>query len=80
MAKYRAYYTLLERDDVRSVWRIEFGDYDLQTVANERDDRLDHDVKRINTHIIVTDHTQEAIQARVDHLNANTRRRCEPAS
>lgn len=74
MTKYREYFTLLSRDSVRDMWQIEFGDYDRSVVVAERDDYRNH-YKAINLHIIVTDHTGVAIQARVDALNANTMRR-----
>ena len=73
--KYRPYFTLLARDDVRSMWRIEFGSVHREDVVFERDDYMDKGSTRVNLLIIVTHDSQAAIQERVDMLNEHTARR-----
>lgn len=65
------YYSLLERDGPLSPWRIEFGDFERETVADEREDRRDHDVKASNLKIIATGSSASAIAAKVAALNGD---------
>ncbi len=69
----RTYYTLLQRDNRKSPWLIEFGDYDRETVEAEREERTDSvygAVSPSRLKIIATDDSQAAIDAAVDKLNA----------
>jgi hypothetical protein len=75
MAKARKYYTLVSQR-LRREWCIEFGDYDRQTVVEEREDILDgleHSDdpadQLVLFKIITTADDQDAIEAAVAKLN-----------
>lgn len=71
MARNRSYYTLLVRESERDPWAIHFGDYDRDTVEDERYiERHAGDYAAINIRIITTGDTQAEIDAEVDRLNA----------
>ena len=72
----RTYYTLAESVDGR--WAVAFGDYDKQTVMDEREDMLDADItgqsfkrraQRLKV-IITTTSDQAEINAAIARLNA----------
>lgn len=65
------YYTLLSRTKTEPQWVIEFGDYELNVVQDERDDlRGAHDfVKGTQFKIIATGDKQSDIEERVAELN-----------
>lgn len=65
----RRYFTLLTRESKNAKWAIEFGDYDRQTVADERDSLRDSSEKRIHTLIIQTTDEQSDIEATVRGIN-----------
>lgn len=66
----RKYFSLLSIDGTPGCkWAIEFGDYDLQTVEDERDDYRDRGWKAKELKIITTGDTQAAIDAAVAELN-----------
>ena len=69
MARPRTYYTLLMRDNPNEPWRIEFGDWDLETVRDERDERRYNGHRTFDIKIVKTDGTQNAINHKVDVLN-----------
>ncbi len=66
----RKYYTLLARDGKTAPWSIQFGDYDRETVATERDDWAQSGtyLKR-DMMIVETGPKQADFLAKVDHLN-----------
>jgi hypothetical protein len=67
----RTYYTLLEKHHGDNTWRIAFGDYDREVVAQERDDIRDggsFEGQRLK--IIWSLDSQEAIDRRVAEINA----------
>jgi hypothetical protein len=66
----RPYFTLLERDDAKSPWAIQFGDYDQKNVQFELEDRRDHGAKAKNLRIVRTaSDDQRSIDAVVAALN-----------
>ncbi|MQW73435.1 hypothetical protein GHK50_20930 [Sinorhizobium medicae] len=66
----RKYHTLVVIDGTPGCrWSPEFGDYDLETVKDERDDYLDRGWKRRELQIITTGDTQAEIDAAVAELN-----------
>lgn len=65
----RKYYSLLIRDNSESPWQIEFGDYDRETVIDER---LCQDIPKKHMKIITTGDKTADIVAAVDKLNAGT--------
>jgi len=67
----RTYYTLVLRDDGDLRWRIEFGDYDRDTVEAEMESYTDHDYLKRNAKIIRSGDSQADIDAAVDALNAS---------
>ncbi len=71
MARARTYYTLVSKgpDDTR--WAIEFGDYDRNTVRDERDDMKDGDYCDHRFKIITTNDDQASIDAAVAELNGD---------
>lgn len=48
----RKYYWLISREGLHGKWTIEFGDYDLETVKEEFDDHLDHEVSMNDLRVI----------------------------
>lgn len=68
--KPRPYYSLLTRDGSPGcLWAIEFGDYDLDTVKDERDDYRDRGWKASELKIITTTDEQADINRAVFELN-----------
>ena len=67
------YFTLVQRDDDKSPWTIDFGDYDRATVVDELGDRNDHGIKKSNLKIITTSAHQFDINAAVAALNSPER-------
>lgn len=65
----RPYYTLVERDDAKSPWTIQFGDYDKGTVQFELDDRRDHGARAKNLMIICTGNLAKDVTEAVHKLN-----------
>lgn len=65
----RPYHVLLERDDTGKPWRVQFGDYDRETVEDERRDTQDNGVPRHCLKIITTGEGQADIDASVAALN-----------
>ncbi len=66
----RNYYTLIVRDDKQASWCIHFGDYDLDTVQQERFDLIDADeYKGYNIKIITTTDDQRSIDEAVNVQN-----------
>lgn len=65
------YYTLLIQNPDTNVWAVEFGDFDRETVEEERDItwREGEGYKLYNTKIIKTGEDQKEINAKVDELN-----------
>lgn len=61
------YYTLAVFEDDR--WFADFGAYDRDDVADERQDRLDHGVQARHLKIVSTRDWQPAILAAIDKLN-----------
>ena len=74
----RKYFTLLQRDDDKSPWTIEFGDYDKACVTDELLDYNDHGIKKVNMKIITTSAHQFDIDAAVAALNNNQERISNP--
>ena len=70
MAKRRAYFTLLSKGPDDDRWSIEFGDYDRNTVRDERDDMKDGHYCDHRFRIIETGDTQAELDAAVALLNA----------
>ncbi len=65
----RKYHVLLVREDGN--WTIDFGDYDLSTVREERQDKRDHEVKAKDLHILTVDgDTQAAVDAAVKEFRS----------
>jgi len=65
----RKYHTLVVRDGKASPWGIHFGDYDRETVEQEREDGRDY-YKAGDMRIITTsDARQATIDAAVAKLN-----------
>ncbi len=62
-----SYHSLLVK--VGGVWSVEFGDYDIQEVREERDAWREAGIMMKHTKIITTENTQAAINARVAELN-----------
>lgn len=58
-----AYYTLLIREDKGGPWMIAFGDYDKETVIEERDDYREHFHQKQNMKIVTT---RTARQSEID--------------
>ncbi len=65
----RKYYTLCIRHETSGNFCPEFGDWSRSVVMDERDDLLDHDIKRKNIRVISTGGTQAEINAGVARLN-----------
>ncbi|WP_051382438.1 hypothetical protein [Bradyrhizobium sp. Tv2a-2] len=67
----RKYHSLLVRESKTEPWCIHFGDWELETVKQERDDIVDGEqYAKGNTKIITTGGTQAHIDAEVAKLNA----------
>lgn len=66
----RKYHTLLSRDNADSPWRIEFGDFDRETVEQERAEYRDNGAKASTLKIITTGAAQKDIESVVATLNA----------
>lgn len=64
------YYTLATYEDGR--WVADFGAYDRDDVATERDDKLDHGMPAKHLKIVSTRGWQPAILAAIDKLNGIT--------
>lgn len=64
----RKYFTLLVRDGAGRPWGIHFGDFDRETVEDERRDGRDYYAAR-DMKIITTGSRQAAINAAVTRLN-----------
>ena len=67
----RIYYTLIVKCTMTNKWCIHFGDYERQTVEQEREDLLDSEdnLKRRNTKIITTSDEQADINEYVRAYN-----------
>ncbi|RWP18983.1 MAG: hypothetical protein EOR00_09605 [Mesorhizobium sp.] len=65
----RKYHTLLTKDAPTDPWAIAFGDYDLWSVEEERDDHVGRGWKRSQLKIITTGSRQRDIDAAVAALN-----------
>lgn len=65
----RTYYTLFIRDSETGDWSPQFGDYDLQTVRDEKQDYRDNGVKARDCKIIESKPDQVVIDRITDHLN-----------
>jgi hypothetical protein len=61
------YYTLAVRED--GVWGPQFGDYDRETVVDEKIDYQDHGYSVRDLKIIRTGDTQADIDARIAAMN-----------
>jgi len=55
------------------VWRMEFGDYKLEVVLEERDDVYAHDHKKKDVKILQLEDTNEAIMTALAYLNRDTK-------
>ena len=66
----RTYHTLLVRDGLDDAWGVHFGDYDYDTVYEERGELLNGGVLRSHVLIIHTTDAQADIDAAVDRINA----------
>lgn len=66
----RKYYTLAVREN--GVWGAQFGDYDKETVEDERADYLDHDHKARDLKVIKSGDGRVAIEAAIAKLNGAT--------
>ena len=68
------YYTLAVREGRR--WGVHFGDYDLETVRDERVDLIESgEYKRRDTHIISTESAdQKVIDAAIARLNGEAQK------
>lgn len=64
--KAKRYYTLLVRYEAGDAWKAAFGDYDRETVVDERDDSY---ADAAATKIIATAPDQASIDAEVAQLN-----------
>lgn len=70
MSKPRLYHTLIVRDGSPGCpWGPDFGDYDLQTVKDERADRRDQGFKASELRIITTADSQDEIRDAVREIN-----------
>lgn len=72
MTKRKEYHTLLIRrtdDDGQQHWGIEFGDYDLSMVDEERWEYVANECELSDTRIIHTTDEQAVIDAVVSRLN-----------
>lgn len=68
----RRYHVLLSRNDSKSPWRIEFGDFDRATVVAERQDYRDGGTKASNLRIITSNSArQSCVDYCVAALNGN---------
>ena len=63
------YYTLILRATKGSKWVIVGGDYDRQTMIDERRDFIDHGERAHNLMIIYTNELQSDIDHKIDELN-----------
>lgn len=70
----KPYYTLAVREGRR--WGVHFGDYDLETVRDERIDLIEGgEFKRRDTHIISTESAdQGVINAAIADLNGDAQK------
>jgi hypothetical protein len=65
----RKYNVLLVREDGN--WTVDFGDYDISTVREERQDKRDHGVKAEDLYILIVDgDTQAAIDSAVKEFRS----------
>ncbi len=67
----RKYHTLLSREGFGFPWRIEFGDFDRETVDSERQEYRDNGAKAANLKVITTGARQGDIDSAVSLLNAD---------
>lgn len=66
----RPYYSLLSRSAATSPWVIEFGDYSMEVVRQERDDMKDDYANKGLTYKIIKTHDGQAfIDAAVQALS-----------
>jgi len=68
----RPYYVLLLRQDVKSPWEVEFGDFSRDVVRAESQDKAFH-YAGINRKIITTTEWQSDINEAVRKLNADVK-------
>ena len=65
------YYTLVIQDPETLRWSPEFGDYDRETVEQERDDQIDSEACTfLTSRVITTEDTQADIDATVAAMNS----------
>lgn len=66
----KAYYSLLVRFNESEFWSVQFGDYDRETVEDERDD-MQHGSEPVYAFkIIKTKPDQASIKAKVESINS----------
>lgn len=65
-----AYFTLVELDALFGKWCVAFGDYDRETVEDERDEFVSRGIKRKRLHVFRTkSDAQTEIDVAVKKLN-----------
>ncbi len=73
MSASRKYWTLLERDDAKSPWRVEYGSYDVRDTVGELDERVDAGHDEDNLKVIYTGELSADILAEVHTLNGGAK-------
>lgn len=66
----KTYYSLLQYSQTYQRWEVEFGDYDLSVVEDEKLDAMDAGVSTGHLKIIATLDDQKHIEAELKKLNS----------